>query len=306
MMWFNPPIVIDAGIFSALPEQFRQPKKSSWADANKGGALVHSFLEGPSFDRAGRLYVVDLAHGRIFRIASDGAEWECVAEYAGWPNGLKIHQDGRIFVADYQRGIMLLDPVSRKISPYLTHRHSESFRGVNDLFFAWNGDLYFTDQGQTGWHDPSGRVYRQTADGVLELLLDNVPSPNGIVLSHNEQQLFVAVTRALSVWRAPIMQDGSLSKVGTHVQFSFGTSGPDGLAMDAEGGLVVAQMNLGVWRFDARARPTHFVECGETAGPTNIAFGGADNRTLYITDSNNGIVLQAEMPFAGKPMFSHL
>ncbi|MBB5696610.1 SMP-30/gluconolactonase/LRE family protein, partial [Roseomonas pecuniae] len=69
------------------------------------------FLEGPSFDRQGRLYVTDIPFGRVFRISPEG-EWEQVAEYDGWPNGLKIHRDGRIFITDYKRGIMLLDPES--------------------------------------------------------------------------------------------------------------------------------------------------------------------------------------------------
>ncbi len=73
-----------------------------------------------------------------------------MTEYDGWPNGLKIHKDGRIFVTDYKRGIVLVDPDTGKVTPLLETRGSESFKGVNDLFFAANGDLYFTDQGQTG------------------------------------------------------------------------------------------------------------------------------------------------------------
>jgi gluconolactonase len=68
----------------------------------------------------------------------------------------------------------------------VTHCQSESFKGCNDLTFARNEDLYFTDQGQTGVHDPSGRVYRLTAGGNLVRLIDNCPSPNGLVLDPDE------------------------------------------------------------------------------------------------------------------------
>ena len=54
---------------------------------------------------------------------------------------------------------------------------------MNDLFFAANGDLFFTDQGQTGLQDPTGRVYRLEAAGRLTCLIDTVPSPNGIVVA---------------------------------------------------------------------------------------------------------------------------
>ncbi len=70
-----------------------------------------------------------------------------------------------------------------------------------NLFFAANGDLYFTDQGQTGLHDPTGRVYRLRGDGRLDLLIATVPSPNGLVTNLAENQLYVAVTRANAVWR---------------------------------------------------------------------------------------------------------
>ncbi len=101
------------------------------------------FIEGPS-STAKATSTVDVAWGRIFRISPD-AQVELVAEYEGEPNGLKIHRDGRIFIADYRHGIML----STRCWP----RHAlpdraaiEPFKGVNDLVFASNGDLYFTDQ----------------------------------------------------------------------------------------------------------------------------------------------------------------
>src|SRR3546814_6709308 len=64
--------------------------------------------------------------------------------------------------------------------------------------------MYFTDQGLTGLHDPTGRVLRLRADGRLDCLVDTVPSPNGIVLDREEAHLFVAVTRANQVWRIPL------------------------------------------------------------------------------------------------------
>jgi gluconolactonase len=83
-----------------------------------------------------------------------------VIAYGGWPNGLKIAADGRIVVADDKRGLMELDAKAGRMQPLLTARNSESFRGCNDLHLATNGDIYFTDQGQSGLHDPTGRVYR--------------------------------------------------------------------------------------------------------------------------------------------------
>ena len=68
------------------------------------------------------------------------------------------------------------------MQPVLTARNSESFKGCNDLHIASNGDIYFTDQGQTGLHDPTGRVYRLSPGGRLDCLIDTGISPNGLVL----------------------------------------------------------------------------------------------------------------------------
>jgi gluconolactonase len=296
---------IEARSFTSLPQKFRRRRRTEWSDPNRQGAPVDSFLEGPAFDRKGNLYCVDIPFGRIFRIDPRG-EWDLVAQYDGWPNGLKIHKDGRIFIADYKRGLMQLDPKTGKIVALLATAFSESFKGLNDLHFADNGDLYFTDQGQSGIADPSGRVWRLRANGELQRLLSNAPSPNGITLNRKNSQVYVAVTRSQQVWRLPLMQGGTPSKTGVAIQLSGGHAGPDGIEADEEDGLAVCHLGVGVWRFDANCLPTHLVHAGKHHRlMTNIAFGGPKRRTLYITDSRNGEVLVAEMPVAGKKMFAH-
>lgn len=308
---YAPPAMIEAEVWARLPEQFRAPRPSSWGRINFQGHDLGCFLEGPSFDREGRLYVVDIPFGRIFRIDAQ-ARWTLVAQYEGWPNGLKIHADGRIFITDYLRGIMLLDPGRGAVTPYVQTWRSESFKGVNDLVFASNGDLYFTDQGQTGLHDPTGRVFRLrdvgAEPGPLECLLDCGPSPNGLVLNAAENQLYVAMTRDNAVWRLPLQAGGGVSKVGRFIQMSGGI-GPDGMALDEEGGIVVAHPGTSVWRFDAMGRPTHCIglpkELAAPAVCTNLAYGDADRRSLYITESVQGLVLRVRMDVAGRAMYSH-
>src|SRR5215471_3939180 len=110
-------------------------RPSLWIFSVRGGRETDCFLEGPSFDRAGNLYVVDVAWGRVFRI-SPGGEIAPAIEYDGEPNGLKIHKDGRIFIADYRHGILQLDPTSGDIRPVVESDQGRPFKGVNDLVFA--------------------------------------------------------------------------------------------------------------------------------------------------------------------------
>jgi gluconolactonase len=286
------PRLIGTTVFSAMPEKFRRRGvRTDWADANRPGQPTDCFIEGPSFDAEGRLYVVDIPFGRIFRIAPDKT-WSLAVEYEGWPNGLKIANDGRILVAAYMHGIMQLDAGAGKMKPVITSRNSESFRGCNDLHIASNGDIYFTDQGQTGLHDPTGRVYRLTTGGRLDCLLNTGISPNGLVLDPAEATLFVAMTRDNGVWRMPFMRDGSVSKVGRFCSL-FGPSGPDGLTMDKAGRLFVAHASLGhVFVFAPNGECIARIK--SCAGPscTNVAISGD---RLFITESATGTVMVADI-----------
>lgn len=302
-MYAAPPSV-DAKLFARLPDSLRKPEPTSeWHQHQPGNQPPHSLLEGPSFDTLGRLYCVDVPWGRVFRIDTQG-QFELIADYDGEPNGLKIHQDGRIFIADYARGIVMLDPQTGEVKPVIERVHLERLKAVNDLVFASNGDLYFTDQGLTGLHDPTGRVFRRRPDGRIDCLLDNIPSPNGLVLDPTESVLYVAVTRANAVWRVPLIRDGRVSKVGTFIQMS-GGGGPDGLAIDEEGNLAVAHVGLGaVWLFSHRGEPMLRINSPLGSLTTNIAFGGPQRKVLYITESESGSILTAPMPVSGRMMYS--
>jgi gluconolactonase len=290
------PAIVETTVWSALPDRFREPRDNEWARANRRGAVLDSFLEGPAFDAHGHLYVTDIPYGRIFRI-SPARQWALVARYEGWPNGLKVMADGTLLVTDYRLGLVRADPATGEVRPLLPRRNSESFKGLNDLCVAPDGTVYFTDQGQTGMHDPSGRVFRLEPGGRLDCLLDNVPSPNGIVLDAAGQVLFVAATRGNEVWRVPLADEGGVAKAGVFCRL-FGTGGPDGLALDAAGRLYVAHVSLGhVFVYSPRGELTHAIRSCAGAATTNLALS-ADATQAWITESESGSVLHASLPWA--------
>lgn len=296
--------IIETRIWAAVPDTLLLPDRESRFTRDLfHGQRVGSFLEGPSFDRDGNLYTVDVAHGRIFRI-SPSAGFEVVAQYEGAPNGLKLHKDGRIFVADRFNGVMVIDPVSGKVETFIGPERLPGYKGLNDLFFASNGDLYFTDQGETGLHDPTGRLWRHASDGTLTCLIDNIPSPNGLVMSPKEDMLYLAVTRTNAVWRVPLRPDGTVNRVGLFCNL-IGGWGPDGLAVDRAGNVIVAHAGFGsVWVWSPLGLPLYrIVSCDDGLLTTNIAYGGTDNRTLFITNSLSDNILIAELPEPGEPMF---
>lgn len=304
-MLFPLPETIETTVFARVPDELRVRNRVSGWSFGKDHANLHSFIEGPSFDREGNLYVCDIPYGRILKVSPDGSAWTVVTEYDGWPNGLVIDRDGTILIADHKRGLMRLDPTTGEVTTILGHVRREGLKGLNDLTMASNGDLYFTDQGQTGLQDATGRVYRMKANGHIDLLIDTVPSPNGLCLTPDEKFLLLAVTRANQIWRLPLHPDGTTSKVAAFIQLSGGLAGPDGLAMNESGGLAVAHCGLGaVWIFDRLGQPRFRVNSCEGLATTNIAYGGPDRRSLFITESDTGTILRAELPEPGMKLYS--
>ena len=292
-------------VHARLPSPLRREGVDTpWSRARGSGPL-HSFLEGPAFDREGQLYCVDISHGRIFRITTEG-EWEVFAEYDGHPNGLKIHRDGRIFVADQKLGLLEFDPVNGKRKLIADGVGGSRFHALNDLVFAENGDLYFTDPGESGLESPVGRVFRRDVRGNIACVYEGLAYPNGIVVTPRQDQLLVAVSRTLQVLRMPI-RDGRVIRASVFLQLSGGLAGPDGMALDEAGGLCVVHAGFGtVWQFDAIGEPIARIRSCAGIRTTNVAYGGDDRRTLYITEAEQGVILRARLPVAGRRMYSHL
>jgi gluconolactonase len=201
----------------------------------------------------------------------------------------------------------VLDAKTARLDVVLGTVYSESFKGLNDLHFAMNGDLYFTDQGQTGCIDPTGRVFRLRANGAVDRLANNVPGANGITLNSNDRQVYVAATGVQQIWRLPLMTDGSVTKSRVALRFSGGIAGPDGIEMDAQDGLLVCHLGVGVYRFDNRMLPMHLIysDNPKHVNLANIAFGGPDRRTLHIVQAMTGEILVARLPVAGKELYAH-
>jgi len=303
-MYAAPPVV-ETEVFARLPDEFRKSGhgSSEWFHQQPARLSAHSLLEGPSFDIDGNLYCVDIPWGRIFKVDPRG-DFSLVAEYDGEPNGLKIHKDGRIFIADYRHGIMVMDPDTKVVKPFLQRVRLEHLKAVNDLFFGPDGSLYFTDQGLTGLQDPTGRVFRVKPDGSIDCLLNNVPSPNGLVMDPGGTTLYVAATRGNAIWRVPLMRDGTVAKVGIFIQMS-GGGGPDGLAVDEAGNLAVAHVGIGaVWQFSKQGEPIARIQSHLGHHTTNVAYGGPDRTELYITESESGTILKAKLSVPGQRMFS--
>lgn len=296
-----PPQVIESSEFTRVPDQYRRLGLSEHSINQKRGRRLDCFIEGPVVvDNF--LYVTDIPYGRVFAIDLTTKEWQLVVEYDGEPNGMAWHpQRERMLIADFKKGLLELDLQTKDSQPLplMTRFNGEAFKGINDVVVNSNGDIFFTDQGMSGLQDPSGRVFRLSADGRVDVLLRNCPSPNGLVLDKVEATLFVAMTRDNSIWHVPLYPDGSAQRTGRFSSY-YGIGGPDGMVMDIEGNIFVAHSSLAaVFVHCPNGEPLARINSSCGHGVTNLTWGGKEGRTLYITESQQGIILEVSWHCAG-------
>jgi gluconolactonase len=184
-------------------------------------------------------------------------------------------------------------------------RDRHSFVGLNDLTFAANGDLYVTDQGSSGYEDLTGKVYRLRPTGERDLIFDGLPSPNGLVLDRSETTLHVSITRSNQVMSFPLRPDqGGSPRARLFLQLSGSPIGPDGMALDEEGNIAVVHAGFGtVWQFSHHGEPLKRVRSCAGLRTTNVAYGGADYKTLFVTEAEEGVILAARMAVPGQKVF---
>lgn len=264
-----------------------------------------TWAEGPLWDpRAKALLFSDIPRNAIFRwtpaagveLFLAGSGYSGSTPFAGrepGSNGLTFDRQGRlVFCQHGDRRIVRREHDGRMI--VLADRYAgKRLNSPNDLVYASNGDLYFTDPpyGLPGTFEDSDKelpfqgVYRLAADGVLTAVITDLPAPNGLAFSPDGKTLYVSnAQRSHPVWMAyPVRPDGT---VGPGREFAEarawvgeGEGNPDGLKVDG-GGNVFAAGPGGIHVFAPDGTRLGRIEIGVPAG--NLAWG-EDGRVLYVT-----------------------
>ena len=280
---------LTASLWTKLPSELHYSgEPTPWVKMTRPGQRLHSFLEGPEFDAEGNMWLVDVPYGRIFKISPQG-KWHLHHSYDGEPHSIKQQSDGSFFITDYKKGLLEYDGKAE----FRTLVSGDKFKGLSDLTIAKNGDLWFTDSGRTSLSDPSGNVFCYKTDATLKHVLNNVPYPNGIALSPDNNFVYVAATRANAVWRFMAnYPDPKWPMVGTYVQMSGGL-GPDGLAVHENGNLAVAHAQAGrVYIYNIFGDTVAMIELPDGLWVTSLIY---KKNALYIVEAQTGSVYRAEV-----------
>jgi gluconolactonase len=265
----------------------------------------YAWAEGPLWDaRDGSLLFSDVPRNNVLRwTESAGTSLFLRASgYAGaqpfagrepGSNGLAFDREGRLVLCQHgERRIARLER-DGTLTPLADRFEGKRLNSPNDLVFAADGSLYFTDPPfglPRGFEDPARElpfsgVYRLAPGGELALLTRELEAPNGIGLSPDGTRLYVSnAAAARPIWIVyPVAPDGSLGPgrefADARAWVGEGDGLPDGLEVDREGNLFAAGPR-GIHVFAPDGTRLGRIETGVPTG--NVAFGGEDGSVLYV------------------------
>lgn len=289
-----------------------------------------AFPEGPVAMPDGSVLLVEIRGQRLTRVWPDGSK-DVVADIPGGPNGAAIGPDGQCYICnnggfgwalfrgvwmphqaaeDYRGGsIQRVDLRTGAVETLIERCGDHRLNGPNDLVFDKAGGLWFTDLGKRRSRDQDvGAVYYLKPGGhEVEEIIPGMMPTNGIGLSPDEKTLYVAETPTARLWAFSLSAPGVVSPVepvyrserGLPITGLGGYQMFDSLAVEAGGNICVATLISGCISVVTPAGD--LLEQVPTGDPvtTNIAFGGPQMDTAFITLSGRGELVAMDWPRPG-------
>jgi gluconolactonase len=285
------------------------------------------FPEGPIAMPDGSVVLVEIARGTLSRVSDSGVD--VIAEVGGGPNGAAMGPDGKCYIcnnggfnwierngrlypgeepSNYAGGrIERVDIDSGEIEVLFSNCNGQPLRGPNDIVFDKFGGFWFTDHGKTRARerDRTGVFYAKSDGSYIEEVIFPMEGPNGIGLSADEDELYVAETVPGRVWAFKLEAPGKLADGNGERRLLLDRPGYhlfDSLAVDAEGGVCVATIiDGGVTTLSPRGAEPKFTPMPDRL-TTNICFGGDNLQTAFVTLSSTGQLVSLPWGVPGLPL----
>lgn len=244
------------------------------------------FTEGPVWDARGFLLFSDIPADTLFRW-TPGGKAEVFRQPSGHANGNTLDRQGRLVTCEHDRR------VSRTENDGIVVTLADRFEGKrlnspNDLVVKSDGSIYFTDppyglpNQQEGKELDFNGVFRISPRGEVVLLVRDFARPNGLTFSPDEKKLYVNDSQKGHIRVFDVQADGLLSgdRVFAELKAPGKKGVPDGMKVDRTGNVYCTGPE-GVWIFAPTGALLGKIIPPEV--PANIAWGGSDYKTLYLT-----------------------
>ncbi|MES1022652.1 SMP-30/gluconolactonase/LRE family protein [Gloeocapsa sp. BRSZ] len=267
----------------------------------------YKFLEGPLWHPDGFLLFSDTPANTIYKLSSN-SKVEVFRRPAGYPNGNTLDREGRLVTAQHDRSVTRTEK-DGKVVTLATRYLGKKLNSPNDIVVKSDNSIYFTDP-PFGIRKPYAvreqpeelgfyGVYRLTEDGQLTLLVKDMALPNGLAFSPDEKRLYINDSQQGNIRVFDVKADGTLAngRVFADLNVPGKERLADGMKVDARGN-VYSTGPEGVWIFSPQGKLLGKISVPE--GTTNIAWGGKDYKTLYITTYTS--LFQIPLNVAGVPL----
>jgi gluconolactonase len=290
----------------------------------------NKWLEGPVWTREGALLFTEIPSnnidqwipGKAASVFIHPSGYKGPVPFKGpepGSNGMTLDAKGRVTVAGHAGRTVWrlesLDP-NAQITVLADSYEGKKLNSPNDLVYKSDGSLYFTDPPyglETQGDDDSAKelnvngVYR-IRDAVnqkpgappdhskLELVIKDLPRPNGLAFSPDEKFLYVADSGKRVWMRYRLLPNGSVTDDSLFLDASSAPAkgSPDGLRVDVKGNIYSAGPG-GVWIISPEGKHLGTIKVPEVV--SNVAWGDQDGKTLYITASTS--VYRIKLKIAG-------
>lgn len=307
-----------AGLHADEPVDFARVAPPAGLLAPEAATTVAArtcLLEGPAFDAAGNLYFSDIFGNHIYRMDPQGGV-TTFREDSGRTNGNTFDPEGRLVSCEGaeqgpggRRRIVRTDLASGRVEVLTDRYMGKRYNSPNDACVDRKGRVWFTDpyygQDRDSLEQDAEAVYRIDPDGRVTRVVSQprIERPNGLAVTPDGRTLYVVDSHSRpggnrKIWAFDLSEDGTPGAQRLVFDFGLGRGG-DGLRLDREGNLWVAagisiprtsgentSVPAGVYVITPQGKLLGRIPIPEDL-ITNLAFGGPDRKTLYVTSGKS-------------------
>ncbi|MCZ6679369.1 MAG: SMP-30/gluconolactonase/LRE family protein [Candidatus Poribacteria bacterium] len=260
------------------------------------------FTEGPIWNATGRfLLFSDIPANQMKKWTPESGITNFRVP-SGKSNGLTYDKQGRLIACEHANRRVSRTEADGTVAAIASVYDGKRLNSPNDVVVKSDGGVYFSDPpyGLTAAFGAEGEqeidfqgVYRLAPDGqTLTLLIDDFDRPNGLCFSPDESILYINDTARIHIRAFDVQSDGTIANGRIFAEESGEDGAPDGMKVDGQGNVYVTGPG-GIWIFNPSGKHLGIIKVPEKAA--NLAWGGDDWRTLFITASTSIYSVQCKV-----------
>jgi gluconolactonase len=260
-----------------------EKSKELWKAEDLTDSVFTGGIEGPAFYKSS-LYLVNFKKAGTIGVVDSNGSAKLFVELpdSSVGNGIVFNKKGMMLVADYTgHNVLMIDPISKKISVYA----HDNMNQPNDLAVMDNDIVFASDP---NWEKSTGNLWRVDTTGKFVLLESGMGTTNGVEVSPDNSRLYVNESIQRNVWVYDLDKNGNISNKKLFIKFD--DFGLDGMRTDETGNLYITRHGKGIVIVISPEGKVIREIMLKGKLPSNVAFGGKDGKTVFVTLQDRGLI----------------